>query len=106
MKVEFESIVGDFQLGYISHGQSPKKGVGSGLSGGAVSQFRKTPQGALGPLPTCTQEIIKQDENVVSISCKGGGFENRLERDPSIVANDVSTGLDSIVSAKSLRGCW
>ncbi len=90
---EFSPLGCEMTVAYVSDGnQNPASGARGGLSGGPSSQFRKTPDGTLEPVPGCAEVVIGPDEAMVSISCGGGGYGPPVERDPERVAHDVREG--------------
>ncbi len=90
---EFSPLGCEVTVAYVSDGNhNPASGARGGLAGGPSSQFRKTAEGALEPVPGCAEVVIGPEEAMVSISCGGGGYGQPSERDPERVAHDVREG--------------
>jgi N-methylhydantoinase B len=102
---EFSPLDCAMTVAYVSDGnRNPAKGVRGGLAGGASAQFLKRADGTLVPVPGCAEVVVAPGEAMVSISCGGGGYGSPLERDPSLVLDDVREGWITRTRAGSIYG--
>ncbi len=103
--VEFGPIDCEMAVAYTSDGNiNAPEGVRGGLSGGAARQYTRDLEGNLQEVDACTQVVLNPRENIVSISCGGGGYGSPLERDARRVAMDVLEGWVSAEKARSRYG--
>jgi len=88
--------VGDepMEVVYLSDGTlNPARGVRGGLDGGAAQQRKRFRDGTVSDeLGSYARVVLEPGETIISVSCGGGGYGPPGERDPVLVANDVSEG--------------
>jgi N-methylhydantoinase B len=88
--VEWGPADGPLTAIWISDGNvNPAEGVRGGLPGGLASQFVRSLDGELRPLPSAGTITLSPGERLVSRSTAGGGYGSPAERDPLRVAVDV-----------------
>ena len=81
------------------------QGVRGGQPGGNARQHIRSRSGELGaPLAPQGRLVLQPGETAVSISCGGGGYGSPLEREPTLVAHDVSEGWVTRERAESVYG--
>lgn len=101
--VEFGPVGCEISVGYVSDGMiNPPRGVRGGGTGGSANQFCVGPDGSKTQLEGCAQVTVNEGENILSISCGGGGYGNPKQRDPLLVARDVAEGWISMDRAEQV----
>lgn len=82
----------------------PPAGVLGGLAGGPAAARRLAPPGNETPVEPVTSMVLERGEEVVSISCGGGGYGNPLDREPARVLKDVQERWISAARALEVYG--
>ena len=105
VQVEFGPIGADMEIGYMRDGavNAPLDARG-GLAGLASDQYVEHSNGKRTPLPGCAQEVLRDGETLVSISCGGGGYGEPKDRAIEAVAKDVRDGWITNERASSVYG--
>jgi N-methylhydantoinase B len=98
--------VGDepMEVVYLSDGTlNPARGVRGGLDGGAAQQRKRFRDGTVSDeLGSYARVVLEPGETIISVSCGGGVFGPPGERDPVLVAYDVSEGWFSPARARDI----
>lgn len=84
--------------------ENPARGVRGGLPGQASDGWKLTAGGARETLPMAATLEIVVGERLLSLTGGGGGYGSPLERDPELVAHDVSEGWISRARAETVYG--
>lgn len=101
--VEYGPVGTTLEIIYTSDGTyNAPRGVRGGLDGACAQQFKRSEDGSLTPLPNFTQLKLVPGETVVSMCTGGGGYGPPHERDPLLVAKDVSEGWVSAERARDV----
>ncbi len=101
--VEYGPVGTTLEIIYTSDGTyNAPRGVRGGLDGACAQQFKRSEDGSMTPLPNFTQLKLVPGETVVSMCTGGGGYGPPHERDPLLVAKDVSEGWVSVERARDV----
>jgi N-methylhydantoinase B len=103
--VEYGPIGGPMQVAFVADGSvNAAQGVRGGLAGGAAKQYKRRPDGALETLAPCGVVTVEPGEQIVAITCGGGGYGSPRERDRERLAEDVREGWITLSRAVDLYG--
>jgi N-methylhydantoinase B len=105
VRVVFEPLACDFELGYVSDGTiNAAQGANGGLPALPAQQWKEKPDGSVEHLGVSAQVLVKQGERVVSLTAGGGGYGSPLDRDPAAVERDVVEGWVTRARALAVYG--
>lgn len=103
--VEYGPIGGPIQVAFVADGSvNAAQGVRGGLAGGAAKQFRRKLDGTLEKLSPCGVVTVQPGEQIVAITCGGGGYGSPQERDRERVAEDIREGWITASRAAEVYG--
>jgi N-methylhydantoinase B len=83
---------------------NPPRGVRGGLPGSPTDVWKYDASGERVELPPVGAPELQPGEQIVSVTCGGGGYGDPLERDPELVLDDVLEGWVSRDRAESVYG--
>lgn len=84
--------------------ENPARGVRGGGKGAPSDGWKVSDSGSEVRVPMAGTLEIKPGERLVSLTGGGGGYGSPLERDPDLVARDVSEGWVSVERAQDVYG--
>ena len=91
--VEFAPVGCDIEVMTNSDGhETPPRGVHGGFDGAVSRAYRRRANGEVEELPGYHRIRLFDGESIVSVSCGGGGYGVPEERDPELVAHNLSEG--------------
>ena len=84
--------------------ENPARGVRGGLAGRPSNGWKLDADGHRVEVPMAATLELVPGERLVSLTGGGGGYGSPLERDPLLVAHDVSEGWISLARAQGVYG--